>query len=118
MIHAMTNDGTLDKRLTNLMEENFQVDNEVAKNQNERLSLLQKIGEQRVRYAQLVDSTRTLTQDVKDNTGSGYTESESEDVDEKLEIENEALKEMIIGIILQSGYQGTNPLIDEWLEFL
>lgn len=143
MMSAMNGKTALDKRLTRLMKENHELDAEVAAHQDEKLRLLRELSDERMRYKELVNNARELTerqahaqgigelrmprgrQDANKSTDSDLydsseqgdsTEAGSEQRDKaQIERENEALRELLVGMIVHGGYLGTNKVFDEWL---
>ncbi|SCU81770.1 LANO_0B04126g1_1 [Lachancea nothofagi CBS 11611] len=116
MIQAMGNDGELELRLRELMRENYEMDETFAEHQNEHIRLLNRLSEKRSQYEKLVATARPIAAEIRKLAPRSHPGIDG--VDKDVKDENEVLKELIVGMIIQSGYQGTNRLISEWLEYL
>ncbi|CEP61280.1 Mcm16p LALA0_S02e10836g [Lachancea lanzarotensis] len=126
MAKAMTNDGKLSSRLFDLMRQNYDEDGYVVRHQDEKLRLVSRLTEEREKYGKLLDRIKPVANEVrswtKDEEIVGIPEKTQDSglgsKEKFLEEENEVLRELLVAIIVQSGYQGTNETVDEWLEFL
>ncbi|SCU78477.1 LAFA_0A06788g1_1 [Lachancea sp. 'fantastica'] len=118
---AMTNNGKLEARLLDLMQQNYEKDGSVVRHQDEKLRLISRFTEERIKYGKLLQRIRPIAEEVRSWTADEIDPRKEAVVDEGeryLEKENETLRELLVGIIMQSGYQGTNKTVDNWLEFL
>lgn len=115
--HGAGNEGhenELDTRLFKLMEENYKLDKNLVENEEKQNILVKEFSELRTEYIELLKETRELTSHLeKPSEGEKPVER-----DPAIETKNIVLKELITALIFQSGYQGTNEKIDEWLEYL
>ncbi|SCU77571.1 LAME_0A01552g1_1 [Lachancea meyersii CBS 8951] len=128
---SMTNEGELNSRLEKLMRENYDMDGKLARHQNEKLRLVKEIYSGQKEYKELVGRIRPVASELRNRAETerkvvsqekvvdGDENKESDKNNETNGInENEVLKELIVGLIYQSGYQGTNETIENWLRYL
>ncbi|SCU93030.1 LADA_0G00958g1_1 [Lachancea dasiensis] len=117
IIQAMSGDSELDMRLQQLLQENYETDGRVARHQDEFLKLLVRWRQERCKYENLVDKIRPVAAEVRE-LQAGDKNQGKENSTSELGAENEILKELIVGLIIHAGYQGTSPTIDNWMKYI
>ncbi|AMD20432.1 HDL312Cp [Eremothecium sinecaudum] len=105
----------LSTRLRELQEQNYNNDNAMYDKLRALSQLMQDFAQQRSEYLKLIESTRPLYETLRKNYKAKTIQSRqlrSQDT------ATQKTRELLIALIIQGSYQGTETEIDEWLEHL
>ncbi|SCW03719.1 LAFE_0G16710g1_1 [Lachancea fermentati] len=119
------NPNDLEKRLLEMMQENYELDQEVVSLQDKNLQLVKEFSLLRANYKrmrpeirELVETIRLRSLEAQSPSSSQPAQNISSEEEDALRQENEKLTEIIGALIIHSGYQGTDSVINKWLEYL